>query len=95
MAHPQHIQDAWDDLAPFPQPIPLTEADYPTVDDLVAAVAAATPSKVVTAAIAALEEAGFDCHITADGTVWADMAAPADRDGQTYLHGSLRITQEA
>lgn len=51
------------------------------------------PSTVMQRGITALEEAGFLVHITADGTAIADAAEPADRDGQTFHHGSLRIEQ--
>lgn len=51
------------------------------------------PSKTMADALAALEEVGFLIHITADGAAIADATEPLDRDGQTFLHGSLRIDQ--
>lgn len=53
------------------------------------------PSTVMQTALAALEEVGFLVHITDDGSAIADAAEPVDPDGQTFLHGSLRIKQVA
>lgn len=97
---PQQVQAEWDRLS-FAAPVPLAEADYPTLDDLLAAVTRAERaeradlSEPMQAIARVLEDAGLTVTVL-DGVIYADdVAAPDPQTGIPDCRASFRITQEA
>lgn len=88
MCHPTEVQQAWDDLTPFPQP--HAPADYPTVDDLVAAVIDAETIDISMD----LADAGWKVRVEDDGTVYAEQST-VDPDTNDADGLRFRIVREA
>ena len=87
--------DAWSSIASR-QPVPLAEADYPTVDDLIAAVRGAEHpglSDGMRFVARLYEEAGFQVHVI-DGAVYADLVDVDPATGVADCRLSVRTTRE-
>jgi len=94
MSHPTEVQQAWDDLTPFPQPVQPT--DYPTVDDLVAAVRSAEDAELsepMRDVAQMFTERGFQVHVI-DGVIYADVVTVDPDTNEADCQLSVRVSRE-